>query len=127
VPDPLEGGATGLNLGLTTMAGLMAEATLQEHVRSLCKALGVLHQHQHNSRRSEPGWPDSFMVGPGGILVYELKVESLTRGKVSPDQRVWIAALRAQGLTVHVRRPSHWYAGIIEQEIRAIAGRRKAP
>lgn len=116
----------GLNIGQRKMADLMAEHTLQEHVRATCKALRVLHWHHLRSKGTEPGWPDSFMVGPAGVLVRELKVQRATRGRLTKDQAEALEAMRTQGLDAGVWRPADWYAGVIQEEILRVSGRRKA-
>lgn len=108
------------------MARQMPEAVLQEHVRSACKRLGVLHWHHKRPKGTEPGWPDSFMVGPAGILVRELKVEDPRKGKVTGPQQEALDAMAAQGLDTGVWRPSDWISGRVTDEILVISGRRKA-
>jgi hypothetical protein len=61
--------------------------------------------HTHNSRRSEPGFPDLTVVGAHGVLFRELKSE---RGRVTADQRRWLDALAAAGADVVVWRPCDW-------------------
>lgn len=81
----------------------LPEAELQEQLRELCRARGLLHYHTHDSRRSEAGFPDSVVCGPGGVAFFELKRED---GRVSAAQRVWIEGLRASGQLAAVIRPS---------------------
>lgn len=104
----------------------MSEAALQEHVRATCKRLGVLHWHQKRSKGTEAGWPDSFMVGPNGILVRELKQQDPRKGKVTADQQQALDAMAAQGLDTGVWRPEDWFTERIQDEILAVSSRRKA-
>jgi hypothetical protein len=93
------------------------EAALQDRLRNLCRTLGLRHVHTHDSRRTEPGEPDSRIVRDPlewdrpWVLWIELKSE---RGRLSPAQREWAAALRdaeeASGGAMCYRlvRPSTW-------------------
>ena len=81
----------------------MLEVDFQQAVQDLCKTLGLLYYHTHNSRRSVPGFPDLVIVGPCGVLWRELKTE---RGRVTRDQQKWIDGLREAGENVAVWRPS---------------------
>lgn len=84
------------------VAAAMSEATLLQQVRTLARTLGYRTYHTHDSRRSEPGFPDLVLVGHGRIIYAELKT---ARGRVTPDQILWLTALAAGGGEVHVWRP----------------------
>ena len=75
--------------------------------------------HTHDSRRSEPGFPDVVVVGPHGLLWRELKSST---GRLTPDQRVWLDKLRQAGSDVDVWRPSDW-PGRVLTELAGIGGR----
>lgn len=97
------------------VAAAMTEDELLEAVRKLAKAYGWLSYHTHNSRRSEPGFPDLVLVRGPRLIFAELKRQS---EKPTKDQAAWLAALRyAADETVHVRaylwRPSDLIAGLI--------------
>lgn len=83
----------------------MSEAVLQRNVIALCKQLGLLAYHTHDSRRSEAGFPDLVIVGQDGVLFRELKTQT---GKVSVDQLHWLTSLRFAGQDADVWRPEHW-------------------
>lgn len=83
-------------------ADAMSEATLQTRVEALARELGYLAYHTHNSRRSQPGFPDLVLVRRGRIVWRELKT---TRGKPSADQKKWLAALAAANADVGIWRP----------------------
>lgn len=96
------------------------EEDLFEAVRELCKILGLLLYHTHDSRRSYPGFPDVVIVGPGGVLFRELKSAT---GRVTKDQMVWLAALQSHGFDVGIWRPADMANGRISRELQAICRR----
>lgn len=97
----------------------MSEPALQARVRAICKALGLLVYHTHNSQRSDKGWPDLVIAG-SGFLFRELKTEI---GKVEPEQATWIEGLNAAGGNARVWRPTDLLSGRIERELTAIRRR----
>ncbi len=99
----------------------MTEAELQEHVRLMCAQLRLYHYHPHDSRRSAPGWPDSVIIGPGGIIFRELKTQT---GRLSADQKHVGYLLTAAGLSWAVWRPSDLASGTIGRQLAALAGHR---
>lgn len=82
----------------------MTEKAWQAAVVQLATLYGWLVYHTYDSRRSNPGWPDLVLVraNTGEILYVELKTD---KGKTTPAQDVWLAALRACGQEAHVWRP----------------------
>lgn len=85
-----------------TIAARMPERELLERVRSLARVLGLLVYHTHDSRRSEPGFPDLVIAGHGRVLYAELKTQ---RGRLTDAQRQWISQLQDAGSEVHLWRP----------------------
>lgn len=82
----------------------MRERDFQENVTTLARMYGWLVYHTHDSRRSEPGFPDLVLVHPKrGVLFRELKSES---GRMSPAQMKWIASLISAGADADVWRPT---------------------
>ena len=63
--------------------------------------------HTHDSRRSEPGYPDLALVHPVRCryMLWELKVGD---NGLSKDQAWWLWALGMSGLEVAVWWPSDW-------------------
>jgi hypothetical protein len=58
--------------------------------------------HTHDSRHSEPGFPDLVMVRPPRIIFAELKMK---KGKVSEHQKRWLDGLaEIQGIEVYTWR-----------------------
>ena len=98
--------------------GKMTEAELQESVRLMCRHLGLYHYHPRDSRRSEPGWPDSTIIGPHRIIYRELKSEW---GRLSPEQTRVGYLLQAAGQNWQVWRPSDWLSGQVAKELSDLA------
>lgn len=99
-------------------AAAMPEAELQEAVRTMCCQLGLFHYHPYSSVRSEPGWPDSVIVGRR-VLFRELKSEF---GKLSPAQVKVSYLLKAAGASWKIWRPSDLLDGTIARELTEVAG-----
>jgi hypothetical protein len=94
----------------------MSEAELQRLVAELCARLGLAHYHTHDSRRSEPGFPDSVIIG-SGILFRELKSRD---GVLKPEQRRWGSRIERAGGDWAVWRPSDLLDGTILNQLLAI-------
>lgn len=89
------------------------EAAFQNHVEQLATAHGWLTYHTYNSMRSNPGFPDLTMVHPEhGLVFIELKTE---KGRVKPDQKTWLAALKAADQYAEVWRPRDLVSGEVER------------
>jgi hypothetical protein len=86
-------------------ATAMTEAALQARVLGHARATGWLAYHTHDSRRSQPGFPDLVLVSErrGRVLFRELKTE---RGRLSEPQQQWLRALTAAGEDAGVWRPA---------------------
>ncbi len=93
------------------------EARLLALVRELCERLGVLVYHTHDSRRSEPGFPDLVIVGAGGVLFRELKSAT---GRVTAEQQMWLNLLNLAGQDADVWRPADFTSLRIANELKAI-------
>jgi hypothetical protein len=90
---------------LTADAHVMTERELQAQVVDLAHMLGYLVYHTHDSRRSEPGFPDLVMVHErsGALIFAELKSST---GRVTAAQDRWLRALAFRG-RAFVWRPEH--------------------
>lgn len=97
----------------------MGEDELEEHVRTLCRDLGVTRVHHRDSRGTTPGWPDDVLIGTRMIL-REAKRQD---GRVSPAQVEMHRLLAAAGVDVAVWRPADLISGRIAREIAAISPR----
>lgn len=67
-----------------------SEAAFQEQVLALARLYQWRCYHTHDSRRSQPGFPDLVMVRPPRLVFAELKTE---KGRVGREQAAWLAAL----------------------------------
>jgi hypothetical protein len=97
------------------LAKTMTEQALLNQVRALAHALGWLGYHTHRSDRSEPGYPDLCFVKGGRLIFAELKTE---KGKTTPAQKAWLAALETSTAEVYLWRPTQLLDGSIEATLR---------
>lgn len=113
------GASTASSAGSTAIAAAMSEAQLEEHVRALCKDLGILRFHVKDSRGTNAGLPDDILVGAGGVLWRECKTQ---KGKLTPAQWAAANALNLAGQDWNTWRPSDLLDGTIARELTAISG-----
>jgi hypothetical protein len=84
------------------------ESGFQQAVIDLATLLNWKVYHTYDSRRSEAGYPDLTCVKGQRIIFAELKTD---RGRVSPAQRDWLAALAGvPGVLACVWRPRDFAA-----------------
>jgi hypothetical protein len=110
---------TGMNLTtteyLTEEAKEMSEKKLQQGVVSLCRGYGVRCYHTHDSRRSEPGFPDCVIAHSSGPIYAELKTE---KNRPMPNQVWWLNYFADLGLPTYLWRPRHlvfgWISYVLE-------------
>lgn len=97
----------------------MTERDLQAAVVQVARMLGWLCYHTYDSRRSSEGFPDLVLVHErsGAILFVELKSD---HGRVTEDQRRWLAALGIRGRSF-VWRPADLRSGGITSALRRYA------
>lgn len=86
-PRKLMPDATALAAGSMT-----PEAAFQVRVVRLATDRGWRVYHTHDSRRSDPGFPDLVLVRPPRVLFVELKAG---RRRLSDDQVAWLELLEA--------------------------------
>ena len=90
------------------MLSQITEQQFQFAVKRAAMAYGWLVYHTYDSRRSDPGFPDLFMVRNGQAIAAELKREG-KRGVVSAAQEDWLDAMSdVPGIRAYVWRPSQW-------------------
>ena len=96
------------------------EDQLQRHVLLVAKALGWISYHTHDSRRSDPGFPDLALAHPAQrrVMFRELKTQ---RGRYRPMQREWLEMMDQAGLDAGTWRPADVVSGRIERELRSRA------
>ena len=94
----------------------MTEREWQAQVVDAARLMGWRVYHTHDSRRSEPGWPDLALVRDR-LVMAELKTDT---GRVSNDQQKWLALLTAAGVETYLWRPSDF------DEVLAVLKRRRA-
>jgi hypothetical protein len=95
----------------------MTEDELQALVAVACASLGLAHYHTRDSRRSEPGFPDSVIIGTA-ILFRELKSRD---GILRPEQRRWGSRITRAGGDWCVWRPRDWEDDTIQAQLLRIA------
>ena len=84
----------------------LSERDFQKQVVELAKTLGYKVYHPYRSDKSEPGWPDLALVKGDTLFLWELKTE---RGKLSPAQTEWMAALQeVREVRCALVKPSDW-------------------
>ena len=95
------------------VAANMSEAQLQRLVMALAAACGwTLRYHTHDSRRSDKGFPDCVFLRGERLVFAELKSQ---KGRVRPEQVLWLDALRDSTAEAYLWRPSDWLAGDCER------------
>jgi hypothetical protein len=105
--------------GIAKLAAAMTEAELERGVRRIAADLGLMAYHTRDSRRSPEGYPDWTFCGPRGVMWRELKTE---KGRITPAQQDWIAALVLAGQDAAVWRPCALLSGDVARELAALAG-----
>ncbi|MFM9430043.1 VRR-NUC domain-containing protein [Arthrobacter sp. MP_2.3] len=96
----------------------LTESQFQQQVIELAQLHGYgLCYHTHDSRRSEPGFPDLVLISNRRerALFRELKT---AKGKVSKDQLIWITSMQLVGLNAGVWRPEDLTNGHIISDLR---------
>lgn len=82
----------------------ITEAQFMLQVISLAKLHRWMVYHTHDSRRSQAGFPDLVLVRER-VLWLEVKTD---RGRIRPEQQIWLDALNAAGQEAWVVRPADW-------------------
>jgi hypothetical protein len=82
----------------------LTERIFQQVITEAARLGGWLVYHTHDSRRSEPGFPDLVLVRDR-VVFAELKTE---KAKPTPEQLQWLERLEQAGAEVHLWRPQYW-------------------
>jgi hypothetical protein len=89
-----------------------SERQFQAAVKKLAEGAGWLFFHVHDSRRSDPGYPDCTIVRPPVLIFAELKTAT---GTFTTQQKTWLRALEAvPDVRVRRWRPAGWPAIVAE-------------
>lgn len=87
------------------------EVYAQNLVIAAAKTLGWRVYHTHDARRSHAGYPDLTLVRGKRLVFVEMKAP---KGKTTPEQDAWLAALAGAGAECYVWRLDDWTGGAIE-------------
>lgn len=83
-----------------------SEKEFQAAVVKLAVGNGFLAYHTHNSRRSEPGFPDWVFLKPPKLVIAELKT---MKGRFTAEQEQWLDLLSlVPGIIVKRWRTADW-------------------
>lgn len=93
----------------------LTEKELQAVVLDAARLFGWFTYHTHDSRRSNPGFPDLVLARPDRVMFVELKSE---RGRLTVDQTQWLQVLEKAGQETHIWRPQQWLDGTITETLR---------
>lgn len=97
---------------VSTLPDATTEDELLAKVIALAKMTGWQPYHTHDSRKSEPGFPDLVLTNGEDVLIWELKDN---RRKPTADQERWLNLLQHTGkVEAGLRRPRDWPA-IVER------------
>jgi hypothetical protein len=96
------------------------ESELTTRILDYADRGGLLAHHCPDSRRcrGRRGFPDLVALGPGGILLAELKGPD---GDTSADQDHWLWMLHVAGIPYAVYRPQDWQSGRIQARLGELA------
>jgi hypothetical protein len=92
--------------GATASSGrpVQSERSFQTAVIQLARLQGFRVYHTHDSRKSEPGFPD-LVLARERIVFVELKAQ---KTRITDEQLDWQQALNEAGAEIHFWRPSDW-------------------
>lgn len=84
----------------------VSERAFMQNVMELAKLYKWMVYHTHDSRRSQPGWPDLILVRGPRCIAAELKS---AKGRLTAAQREWLTALSGiAGIETYCWRPDDW-------------------
>ena len=99
----------------------MSESALQSAIIQLAELLDWRVYHVANVRRqlrasTSVGFPDLVLLRGTRLVFAELKS---AKGKLTAEQKQWIAALGVAGVECYVWRPDDWHSGEVERALKA--------
>jgi len=127
-PPPVRAGVPGQRTLRAVTASMPEDGPegVEWHLRKYIKDLRALggiilthHDWKEHAKRTAQGWPDWFLLGPGGVIVRELKRENTHPTKA---QQEWLDYLCKAGIDAGVWRPSDVVSGRMITELQRIAG-----
>jgi hypothetical protein len=129
--QPLRRGQLQLALAYwDTLPDNPTEAQFRRGVIKVVRALRLLFFETPDARLCPPGWPDLLIVGPGGLLLVELKT---TTGYVRAAQLLWrrafapLVAMSGGLIRYEIRRPADYGPdGPLAHDLAAVATPRAA-
>ena len=83
----------------------LTERDFSRQVIDLARFRGWLIYHSWTSIHSPAGFPDLVMTRKGRLIFAELKRD---KGKLTPAQEEWLAALRETAAGVYEWKPADW-------------------
>lgn len=93
---------------LASVAKPETEAQFQNAIVELARYNGWEVYHTHDSRRSDPGYPDLSLCKPPRFIVAEVKT---AKGRVRVEQKRWLVKLAlCPGIETYLWRPQDWPA-----------------
>jgi len=88
------------------VSGIVTEASWQQTVKEAAEMFGWWVYHTHDSRHSQPGFPDLVLIKPPRVMFIELKRET---GQLTIEQRYVMDMLgECSEIETHIARPSNW-------------------
>lgn len=94
-----------------------SEKELQTHILGLALGLGWRAYHTYDSRRSQKGYPDLHLIRGSHSMFRELKTK---KGRLTPEQVEWSAALLGAGQDFAVWRPADVISGEIVRQLQEL-------
>jgi len=84
----------------------LRESEFLEDVVRVASLYGWEHHHEHDSRKSSPGWPDLELVRPPRHIRAELKVRERDRQLIGDQKRIMGLLAQVPGLETYVWLPT---------------------
>jgi len=92
--------------GRKVLESQILEKEFQNQLRTYARLKGWLYYHPYDSRKSDPGFPDTVLARDDRTIFAELKKVG---GRLSSYQRLWTNTLKENpALEVYIWYPSDW-------------------
>ena len=96
--------------------GAISEEDFRQGISEAATLQGWMVYHTYDSRRSNEGWPDLFMIHPAKMRIVILETKAM-KTKTTAKQKVWIKALQKFAVVVG---PKYLYAAIVRPSDQAL-------